>query len=91
MPELQGRLAEANVPELSKELEAGEFTLRDIIEALSRPERDPRDDLPKPIFKKGILKLEDLAAAMELKGTVLNVVDFVLRSHRPQGFWTCSY
>ncbi len=40
------------------------------------PERDPRDDLPKPIFKKGILKIEDLAAGMELKGTVLNVVDF---------------
>ena len=48
----------------------------DIIEALGRPERDPRDDLPKPIFKKGILKLEDLIAGMELKGTVLNVVDF---------------
>ena len=44
--------------------------------ALRRPERDPRDDLPKPIFKKGILKIEDLAAGMELKGTVLNVVDF---------------
>ena len=54
----------------------GEFTLRDIIEALGRPERDPRDDLPKPIFKKGVLKLEDLTAGMELKGTVLNVVDF---------------
>ena len=40
------------------------------------PERDPREDLPKPIFKKGILKIEDLAAGMELKGTVLNVVDF---------------
>ena len=40
------------------------------------PERDPREDLPKPIFKKGILKIEDLTAGMELKGTVLNVVDF---------------
>ena len=54
----------------------GEFTLKDIVEALGRPERDPRDDLPKPIFKKGILKLEDLSSGMELKGTVLNVVDF---------------
>ncbi len=43
---------------------------------MARPERDPRDDLPKPIFKKGVLKLEDLVAGMELKGTVLNVVDF---------------
>jgi protein Tex len=76
LPELRAKLAEADVPQLSKDLEIGEFTLRDIIEALGRPERDPRDDLPKPIFKKGILKLEDLAAGMELKGTVLNVVDF---------------
>ena len=45
-------------------------------EALSRPGRDPREDLPPPVFKKGVLKLEDLQPAMELKGTVLNVVDF---------------
>ncbi len=76
LPELQAKLAEADVPQLSKDLEIGEFTLHDIIESLARPERDPRDDLPKPIFKKGILKLEDLVAGMELKGTVLNVVDF---------------
>ena len=64
------------LPPLARELELGEFTLRDIIDALARPERDPRDDLPKPIFKKGVLKIEDLSAGMELKGTVLNVVDF---------------
>src|SRR2546421_1898584 len=51
-------------------------TARDILDALARPGRDPREDLPPPIFKKGILKLEDLQAGMELKGTVLNVVDF---------------
>ena len=51
-------------------------TLRDILDALARPGRDPREDLPPPIFKKGILKLEDLQPGMELKGTVLNVVDF---------------
>ncbi|MGZ3468455.1 MAG: Tex-like N-terminal domain-containing protein [Isosphaeraceae bacterium] len=76
LPELHRQLEEAAASELAKELQVGEFTLRDIIEALGRPERDPRDDLPKPIFKKGILKLEDLIPAMELKGTVLNVVDF---------------
>jgi uncharacterized protein len=76
LPELHAQLAQADVPALSAELGVGEFTLRDIIEALARPERDPRDDLPKPIFKKGVLKLEDLTAGMELKGTVLNVVDF---------------
>ncbi len=76
LAELRGKLAEVNVEAVSKELEIGELTLKDIIEALSRPERDPRDDLPKPIFKKGILRLEDLTPGMELKGTVLNVVDF---------------
>ncbi len=76
LEELRAQLAQADVPALAAELGVGEFTLRDIIEALSRPERDPREDLPKPIFKKGVLKLEDLTAGMELKGTVLNVVDF---------------
>jgi protein Tex len=76
LPEVRSRLAEVDFGTLLAELGAGEFTLRDIIEALGRPERDPREDLPKPIFKKGILKIEDLTAGMELKGTVLNVVDF---------------
>ena len=76
LPELHAKLDEAESPALAKELEVGEPTLHDIFEALARPDRDPRDDLPKPIFKKGVLKLEDLTAGMELKGTVLNVVDF---------------
>ncbi len=76
LTELRGKLAEVDPAALSRELETGEFTLRDILDGLARPERDPRDDLPKPIFKKGILKIEDLAAGMELQGTVLNVVDF---------------
>ncbi len=61
---------------LARELEVGVETMRDIIEALQRPGRDPREDLPPPIFKKGVLKLEDLQPGMELHGTVLNVVDF---------------
>ncbi|MFI5461306.1 MAG: Tex-like N-terminal domain-containing protein, partial [Isosphaerales bacterium] len=76
LPELRARLAEPDFAALARELGLGDFTLRDIIEALARPERDPREDLPKPIFKKGVLKIEDLSAGMELKGTVLNVVDF---------------
>ncbi len=76
LSELRAKLTEVAVPDLAKELEIGDFSLRDIIEALGRPERDPREDLPKPIFKKGVLKIEDLSAGMELKGTVLNVVDF---------------
>jgi transcriptional accessory protein Tex/SPT6 len=62
--------------DVSKQLEVGVPTVRDILEALARPGRDPREDLPPPIFKKGILRLEDLHPGMELKGTVLNVVDF---------------
>ncbi|GAC1468093.1 MAG: hypothetical protein NVSMB9_10400 [Isosphaeraceae bacterium] len=76
LPELHAKLNEANIPDLARELEVGELTLHDICDALARPDRDPREDLPKPIFKKGVLKLEDLQAGMELKGTVLNVVDF---------------
>jgi protein Tex len=76
LPELHAKMNEVDLPALAHELEVGEPTLHDIFEALARPDRDPRDDLPKPIFKKGVLKLEDLTAGMELKGTVLNVVDF---------------
>jgi uncharacterized protein len=54
----------------------GNLLLSDIVEQLARPGRDPREDLPKPFFKKGVLKLEDLAVGMELLGSVLNVVDF---------------
>ena len=74
--ELRQRLSSLSPEEVSARLEVGVPTLRDILDALARPGRDPREDLPPPIFKKGILKLEDLQPGMELKGTVLNVVDF---------------
>jgi uncharacterized protein len=61
---------------LAGELNAGDLLLKDIIASLSRPGRDPREDLPPPIFRKGVVKLEDLEKDMELTGTVLNVVDF---------------
>jgi uncharacterized protein len=70
------RLAEVDVPQLAVELGVGELLLRDILSALSRPGRDPRDDLPAPVFRREIIKLEDLKPGMELTGTVLNVVDF---------------
>ena len=54
----------------------GTLALRDILAQLARPGRDPREDLPAPVFKQGVLKLEDLTPGMELTGTVLNVVDF---------------
>lgn len=65
-----------NAEELAKELDAGIHTLRDVLTQLTRPRRDPREDLPPPIFKKGVLKLDDLSVGMELTGTILNVVDF---------------
>jgi uncharacterized protein len=61
---------------ISKESAVGTLTLRDILSQLARPGRDPREDLPLPVFKQGVLKLEDLTPGMELTGTVLNVVDF---------------
>ncbi len=61
---------------LLEELDIGRPTLNDIIENLAKPGLDPRDDLPKPIFKSDVLKMEDLKEGMVLKGTVRNVVDF---------------
>lgn len=75
-PELKEALNGLDLKVLSAELEIGELTLKDIIDALVRPERDPRDELPRPLLKKDVLKLEDLSAGMELQGTVRNVVDF---------------
>lgn len=73
---LQKQFTEVDVATVSRELEIGEPTLRDIFDAMVKPGRDPRTDQPGPVFKKGILKLDDLHKGMELTGTVLNVVDF---------------
>jgi uncharacterized protein len=74
--ELRDKLKTVSPEEVAKRLNAGLPTVKDILDALARPGRDPREDLPQPAFKKGILKIEDLQPGMELKGTVLNVVDF---------------
>jgi uncharacterized protein len=74
--ELHDKLKAISPEEVANRLQVGVPTVRDVLAALARPGRDPREDLPPPIFKKGILKLEDLQPGMELKGTVLNVVDF---------------
>jgi uncharacterized protein len=74
--ELDQRLATADLAELATTVQVGALTLADLVTQLARPGRDPRESLPKPIFKKGILKLDDLAPGLELLGTVLNVVDF---------------
>ena len=70
------RLTELNAETLAAEIGVGALTLQDILDALARPGRDPRTDLQEHVFKQGILKLEDLAPGMEVRGSVLNVVDF---------------
>lgn len=65
-----------NIDELARELNVGAPTLKDIVEELKKPGRDPREEMPKPIFRKDILKIEDLKPNMILVGTVRNVVDF---------------
>jgi protein Tex len=74
--ELRKKTEGINLEELSEELGIGKLTLKDIIDALVRPGRDPRDELSAPLLKKDVLKLEDLQPGMELQGTVRNVVDF---------------
>ncbi|WP_176167191.1 Tex family protein [Mesobacillus jeotgali] len=75
-PALKEALGKINIDETAGQLGIGKLTLKDIIDALVRPERDPRDELPAPLLKKDVLKLEDLKSGMELQGTVRNVVDF---------------
>jgi len=73
---LSDRASSIDLDAMAAELGVGRLLLADILEQLARPGRDPRDDLPEPFFKKGVLKLEDLEVGMELHGAVLNVVDF---------------
>lgn len=74
--ELRQKLKTVDVTKMAKELKIGEMTLKDIIEELSKPGRDPREDMPKPILRQDVLKLEDLQEGMILTGTVRNVIDF---------------
>ena len=76
LEEIKEKLKNINTIELSQELEVGELTLKDIISEISKPGRDPREELPKPILRSDVLKFEDLQEGMELTGTVRNVIDF---------------
>lgn len=73
---LNEELGKLNPADLVNELEIGEITIKDIIDDLMKPGRDPRDELSKPLLKQDVLKMEDLQTGMELQGTVRNVVDF---------------
>lgn len=74
--ELKNKLDMLDVINTASELNVGVPTLKDIIEELKKPGRDPREDMPKPILRSDVLKIEDLKEGMELTGTVRNVIDF---------------
>ena len=76
LSDIEDRVSEKGLKNIEKELEIGEMTLKDIIKELQKPGRDPRDEMPKPILKTGVINLEDLQPGMVLMGTVRNVSDF---------------
>ena len=75
-PKIVEKLSNIDIAEYSNKLGIDKYTLEDIISSLSNPLRDPRDDMPRPILRSDVLKLEDLTIGMKLQGTVRNVVDF---------------
>ncbi|CAG7647728.1 Protein YhgF [Paenibacillus solanacearum] len=74
--QLKEMLQHLEPEQLAPKLGVGVPTLRDILDSLQRPGRDPREDVPAPIFRTDVLQIEDLSPGMELKGTVRNVIDF---------------
>ena len=73
---IKKELKKVNTKELSEKLNIGQMTLQDIIKELSKPGRDPRENMPKPILRSDVLKFEDLKEGMILNGTVRNITDF---------------
>jgi uncharacterized protein len=73
---LNSLLENFHLNELSELLQIGTETLEDILSEIARPGRDPREDLPKPILRRDVMKMEDLTPGMKLQGTIRNVVDF---------------
>ncbi len=74
--EIKFNLLKEDLKNLAKELEVGLPTLEDIVKELEKPGRDPREELPSPVFKAGVMEIEDLQVGMVLTGVVRNVVDF---------------
>lgn len=73
---IESLIGQGKLNNLAEELEVGLPTLKDIIKELKKPGRDPREDMPKPVFRTDVLKIEDLKSDMIVTGTVRNVVDF---------------
>ncbi|HBG2246468.1 TPA: RNA-binding transcriptional accessory protein [Clostridioides difficile] len=74
--EIDEKIKEIGLRELSEKLEVGQVTLKDIITEIKKPGRDPREEGIKPILRTDVLKIEDIQEGMTLKGTIRNVVDF---------------
>lgn len=74
--DIDDKVKAVGIGSLAEELEIGEPTLLDIIKELKKPGRDPREEMPKPIFKTGVMELSQLKKGMKLLGTVRNVSDF---------------
>jgi uncharacterized protein len=76
--ELKKTISDGNlsIEDIAREIDCGYPTLVDILNDLEKPGRDPRDEMPKPLFRSDVMKMEDLKEGMILKGTVRNVVDF---------------
>ncbi len=73
---MTNKLNNIDISEYSKKLNTDIYTLTDIVESLQKPNRDPRDEMPKPLLKSDVLHIEDLSVGMCLEGTVRNVIDF---------------
>ena len=76
LEEIKNALSKIDISKTAEELNVGTLTLKDIVEELSKPGRDPRESMPKPILRSDVLKFDDLQEGMELTGTVRNVIDF---------------
>ena len=76
LKEIKEKVKTVDISKTATELGIGEMTLKDILEEISKPGRDPREEMPKPILRDDVLKFEDLREGMTLTGTVRNVVDF---------------
>ena len=75
-PAAPAKISEAAVQRMAENLGIGEYTLKDILEELEKPGRDPRSEAAAPILRSDVMEVKDLKPGMELKGTVRNIVDF---------------
>ncbi len=76
LEKIRAGLKAVNIKKTAAELNIGDLTLKDIADELSKPGRDPRDSMPKPVLRSDVLEFDDLKEGMELTGTVRNVIDF---------------